>query len=142
MKESELRDELADSVSRKYPRSHLSWVESHMTSAGFPDADCCIDGHITQIELKVVKKGGGIEIRPTQYRWFKDRIKAGGNPVMIIGDDNCYYVLPAKSVSEPDAIFNIAHLAGRLHFKVSTIDYAVDSAILISKHGEIVCPIK
>jgi len=142
MKEADLRTEVGSALSKMHPKAHLSWIESPVTSAGFPDLDCCVEGRVVQIELKVVKKGGGIEIRPTQYRWFKDRAKAGGQPVMLIGDDDCYYVLPAVSVSEPDGIFNIVHLAGRPHYRSSTIEYALDAALLISIHGSIVCPIK
>jgi hypothetical protein len=144
MTENELRIEVGDAFKLLFPAGHVSWVESHLTSAGFPDADCCANGTIIQIELKIVKTKpkGGISIRSTQYRWFKDRAKAGGNPVMLIGDGGCYYVLPASSISEPDALQHVDHIEGRPHFMVTTAEQAVNAALLIAKFGENVCPIK
>lgn len=142
MTEDELRVGVADAFKALFPTGHLSWVESHLTSAGFPDADCCANGTIMQIELKIVKAKGGIAIRPTQYRWFKDRAKAGGNPIMLIGDGGCYYVLPASSVSKPDALQHVDHIEGRPHFMVTTAEQAINAALLIAKFGDNVCPIK
>lgn len=140
MTEAELRVEVGDSFTRMKPKGHLSWVESHATSAGFPDVDCCADGQIAQIELKVEKKNGKIEIRPTQYRWMKDRLRAGGSPVLLIGHANGYYVLPAISISKPDALTNVSQIRGRQHFSVQSIDAAINAAFLIAKCGDIVCP--
>lgn len=78
---------------------HLSWIESHMTSAGFPDADFCVNGVLVQAELKVKKANGDLEIRPTQYRWFKDRVAAGGRPVMLIGTDHGFWFVHGNSVN-------------------------------------------
>lgn len=140
MKESELRTEVGEEFYAQYPKGHLSWVETPATAAGFPDVDCCADGLIAQIELKVIKDGGKIEIRPTQYRWMKDRVRAGGNPVMIIGHDDGYYVLPGESVGKPSALTNMSQIKGRQHFSVQSIGAAVSAAMFIAKCGGIVCP--
>lgn len=140
MTEDELRVDFGDGFSASRRGGHLSWVESHATSAGFPDVDCCHLGKIAQIELKVVKAKGKIEIRPTQYRWFKDRHKAGGEPVMLIGFDDGFYVLPATSVSKPDALVNESQINERPHFFVKTIEHAIDAAFLMAEFGSSVCP--
>ncbi len=142
MREEDLRAEVGNEFKSQHPKGHISWVETHATAAGFPDIDCCAEGQIAQIELKVVKKGGKIEIRPTQYRWMKDRVKAGGSPVMLIGHDDGYYILPGVSVFEPEALTNVSQIKGRMHFSVDTIGAAVMAAILIAKSGDLVCPNK
>lgn len=142
MKEEDLRAEVGDEFKSQYPKGHISWVETHATAAGFPDIDCCADGRIAQIELKVVKKGGKIEIRPTQYRWMKDRVKAGGLPVLLIGSDDGYFVLPGVAVSKPEALVNVDQIKGRPHFKAHSIGAAVAAAILIAKYGVNACPNK
>ena len=97
MLENELRGMIQKAVEKL--DGHISWIESHATSAGFPDADICIDGAIIQAELKVEKSNGDIEIRPTQYRWFKDRVDAGGLPVLIVGTDNGFWLVPGHMVN-------------------------------------------
>lgn len=66
--------------------AHLSWIESHETSAGFPDLDYMMKGVGTQIELKVTKANGAIKIRASQYSWFRDRVRAGGLPYLWVYD--------------------------------------------------------
>lgn len=130
-----IEDDLREEV-RKWGRSnsaHISWVESHATSPGFPDADICLRKVIIQTELKVVKAKGKVEIRPTQYEWFRERLRAGGKPVMLIGDDDKYYVVPARSVVFPSALTNIDQLFDRPHGVAPHITIAMMMAIDFAK---------
>ncbi len=138
MTEAELRTKFGDGFVASRKGGHLSWVESHATSAGFPDVDMCHLGKIAQTELKVVKAKGKIEIRPTQYRWLKDRHKAGGKPTMLVGDDCGFYVLPVTSVI--DGLDNVSQIASRPHFFVKTIEQAIDAIFLMTDFGSVVCP--
>ena len=77
--EAELWLQFADKMK---PYGHFCRVESHEVSDGIPDVDFCIKGTESHIELKFgnkhkIKKGF---IRPSQVRWFRNRIKAGGRP--------------------------------------------------------------
>lgn len=135
MTEDDLRAEVQKEI--RSLQGHISWVESHMTSAGFPDSDICVNGTILQMELKVVKDHGKVKIRPTQFRWFKDRIKAGGSPVLLIGDDDGYYVAPGFAIYDPEPLTNIRQLKSRTHYKASDITLAIKIAlsIAIEKRG-------
>lgn len=67
---------------------HVCRVETHSTALGQPDLNVCFDGVESNIELKhvaAVRMKKGIVVRPSQYRWFRARIKAGGNPWFIVG---------------------------------------------------------
>lgn len=61
---------------------HFSRVESHEQSAGIPDVDYCILGVENHVELKYGKEKRP-KIRPTQVKWFRDRVKAGGHPYLF-----------------------------------------------------------
>ncbi len=76
-------------------RGHFSEVESHETSAGIPDIDYCMNGIESHIELKF---GNAIapRIRPSQVKWFRDRVRAGGHPWLftcIMGTSGKYWML-------------------------------------------------
>ena len=62
---------------------HFSRVESHATSAGIPDVDFCVDGIEGHIELKYGNDKNRPHIRLSQLKWFKNRIKAGGRPIVF-----------------------------------------------------------
>lgn len=62
---------------------HACRVESPLVTPGFPDIDFCIDGHMGQIELKFQDFFTYLHIRPAQYRWHKQRQKAGGRTFFL-----------------------------------------------------------
>lgn len=65
---------------------HYNRIETHSTALGFPDVEYCWRGVLGHIELKFVKNiSDVINIRPSQIMWFTERVKAGGNPIMITG---------------------------------------------------------
>lgn len=100
MSEADLWKEIKDNVGH---RGHFSRVESGATSAGIPDVDFCIDGVEGHIELKftynTIKKNF---VRPTQVKWFRDRVKAGGRPwllaLIIVGRTKHYCLCNAKDM--------------------------------------------
>lgn len=89
--------------------AHVSWIESHETSAGFPDLDFMCKGQGTQIELKVTKKDGSIKIRAGQYAWFRDRARAGGSPYMWVFDNetHLHYAIRASEVATVERIEDV-----------------------------------
>ena len=95
-KESALRQKIKDCVkciiSAGHPM-HLSWIESHATSAGVPDVNYCCYGVEGWLELKA---GPDIEVRSTQVRWFRDRIAAGGWPLFLIQWGECFIAVPGS----------------------------------------------
>jgi len=96
MSESDFAREVKQSLLNVDSNIHISSVESHLTSAGIPDLDVCIDGEENHIELKWSWEDNAPEIRPTQVRWFKNRCKAGGNPwifAKVWAFNNCQYLL-------------------------------------------------
>ena len=62
---------------------HFSRVESHESSAGIPDVDFCIAGVEGHVELKFGTDTKAPKIRPTQAKWFRDRVKEEGKPWMF-----------------------------------------------------------
>jgi len=74
---------------------HVSKVEAHASAAGIPDLDFCIQEIEGHIELKYGNKLKKPELRPSQVRWFRDRIKAGGKPFFLLldGDTNKVYLI-------------------------------------------------
>lgn len=61
---------------------HASNVESGRTAAGIPDVDYHLDV-TNNLEIKHITKKRTSHIRPTQVKWFRDRIKAGGEPLLL-----------------------------------------------------------
>lgn len=57
---------------------HVSHVESHSTATGFPDIEFCYHGTVVNIETKHSNEKHEIKIRPSQIRWAKQRLDAGG----------------------------------------------------------------
>lgn len=72
---------------------HASSVESHATSPGIPDVDFCIDGISGHIELKVCSSRG---LRQSQVLWFRQRLKAGGKPWILIYCAESIYLIEGK----------------------------------------------
>lgn len=60
---------------------HWSRIESHATSLGVPDVNVCHQSQDVWIELK---QGDDAEIRPSQYRWIKDRLNEGAKNIWIL----------------------------------------------------------
>lgn len=71
---------------------HLSWVESHATSAGIPDLNYCINGIEGWVELK----WGNFEVKSTQVRWMEDRVNSGGFPLFLIHIDQQFFMVPGS----------------------------------------------
>ena len=69
-------------------KTHVSWIESHETSPGIPDIEYCISDsygigcRVNNVELKVL--GHSMEVRSSQLLWFRERVKAGGLPFLLI----------------------------------------------------------
>lgn len=94
MTEDQLRQRLKSAIKSCGSRAHPSWIESHATSAGFPDLEISRDGQIHHMELKVEKDNGSIVIRPSQFRWIKDQVVIGlTDPWLLVGMKNDMYVL-------------------------------------------------
>lgn len=72
---------------------HVSSVESPASSPGIPDLDFCIDGTEGHIELKIAGNGG---LRSTQSMWFKQRLKAGGKPWILIYSVEGVYLIAGE----------------------------------------------
>lgn len=104
---------------------HQSWIETHATCPGFPDLEICYSGLSQHIELKVTDKEGAIKIRPTQYRWFKDQVRAGGKPLLWVMHSGMHYIFQGAAIHCPDILTNIAQVSNRAYFVFSTADQAV-----------------
>lgn len=72
---------------------HLTWVESHDTALGAPDAQYAIGGVEGWLELKA---GPDIDVRATQVRWMEDHIEAGGHPLFLIKSEGYFIVVPGS----------------------------------------------
>lgn len=77
---------------------HVSRIESHATSIGFPDLEYCYYGHCNTMEMKYSKDLESVTLRPSQYRWLTDRVNAGGRPLIFTclrlnGDDTNIFLL-------------------------------------------------
>jgi hypothetical protein len=70
---------------------HLSWIESHATALGAPDANYCAYGVEGWLELKV---GPNFEVLPSQVAWFRDRLAAGGHPLFFVYWGDYFMVIP------------------------------------------------
>lgn len=83
MSEAKLVAEFKEAVEFLHKTAHMSEVESHLTSAGIPDVDLCIDGEEFHLEFKHSATNAPPKIRPSQVKWFKKRVAAGGNPWIV-----------------------------------------------------------
>lgn len=63
-------------------QGHFCSVESPRSSPGIPDIDYCSGGIEGHLELKVWGRNSPT-LRPTQIKWFEDRVKAGGYPLIL-----------------------------------------------------------
>ncbi len=92
-------DELRKVVGKALKAAHTTWIEAPVVGSGFPDLEFCLNGTVGQIELKVTGPRGRIKIRNTQYRWFKDRTKAGGwSHFMWIYHDGKHHLVEGQCV--------------------------------------------
>lgn len=89
---------------------HLSWVESHATSAGIPDLNYCIEGCEGWVELK----SGDFDVKATQVMWMEDRIVAGGHPIFLVEIDDAFFFVCGSQASElrkDNSVENVAKFA-------------------------------
>lgn len=70
----------------------FSRVESHSTSPGIPDVEYCVNGRVGNIELKNLENPR-CELRPTQIKWFRNRTRAGGNPLLLFSNKQDEFIL-------------------------------------------------
>lgn len=66
------------------PYGHFERIESHETAIGTPDVNYCIGGYVNHLELKYTEKDKGCHLRPSQCAWFKKRVKAKGQPWLLL----------------------------------------------------------
>ncbi len=66
------------------PYGHFERIESHETAIGTPDVDYCIGGYNNKLELKYSERDKGCILRPSQCAWFKQRVKAQGQPWLLL----------------------------------------------------------
>ena len=70
-------------------------MEPSNTNPGIPDINWCIDGVEGNLELKYAYSDGAApHIRPAQLVWFRERMKAGGYPMLA------YYIEADKYMDE------------------------------------------
>ena len=63
--------------------SHAVNMEPAATNAGIPDINWCMEGIEGNLELKFAYDNGAAPIiRPMQLVWFRERIAAGGYPML------------------------------------------------------------
>ena len=89
---------------------HLSWVESHATSAGIPDLNYCIQGYEGWVELK----SGNFEVKASQVIWMEERISNGGHPLFLIEMDDAFFFVcgsQASNLRKNNSVDNVASLA-------------------------------
>jgi len=67
---------------KKY--GHFERVESHETAIGTPDVEYCIEGYTNRLELKYTEREMGCHLRAAQCGWFKKRVKAKGQPWLLL----------------------------------------------------------
>lgn len=66
------------------PYGHFERIESHETAIGTPDVNYCINGYCNHLELKYTdSEKKGLRLRPSQSRWFRDRVKSKGQPWLL-----------------------------------------------------------
>ena len=81
MSESKFRKYLCEGLNSM--GAHTSMIESHSTSTGFPDVNYCFGVCEGNIECKYQDETSKLKIKPSQKRWFKQRVKSGGNCWLI-----------------------------------------------------------
>ena len=83
---------------------HFERIESHETAIGTPDVNSCIGGYCNHMELKYTENEKKTILRPSQSNWFRNRVKAGGQPWLLlhayIRGTRCHRVTPdARKIS-------------------------------------------
>ncbi|MBW2637434.1 MAG: hypothetical protein JRC86_07945 [Deltaproteobacteria bacterium] len=86
MSEHDLQTGLITAIN--FVGGHASNVESGLTSAGIPDVDYCVEGIVGHVEVKHYRKTKPLhlnapDMKPSQVKWFRDRIKAGEMPMIL-----------------------------------------------------------
>lgn len=109
-------------------------IESPLTSAGVPDLNFENSQVHNWLELKYVKHGvNDLGIRATQYQWFRDRVKAGGRPMMLVyvADDDMYYLVHGHVVWSPaKKLENVAQLQKNATAVSNSIGFALGKFLL------------
>lgn len=78
--EADLAKDVRQLVSARF---HLSFIESHATSAGVPDVAYTVEGVTGWVELKFCSEARSAHMRNSQIIWIKDNINAGGCPLVL-----------------------------------------------------------
>lgn len=83
---------------------HYSRIESHDTSAGFPDVHYTLNGSSGTIELKDAKHPGSkypfrwtSGLRRSQVTWIRSEIEAEGNVILALQCGDWVYLLKADA---------------------------------------------
>jgi hypothetical protein len=89
------------------PNAHVSYIESHMTSAGIPDLNIYLRRQDIWLELKTLSDTKDPKMRNTQKRWHVNRFENKGlswvialdldQMVMLVLPGNIAAGLPAKT---------------------------------------------
>ncbi len=97
------------------PEAHLTWVESHLTSQGVPDLNYQHGGVHEWLELKFAgKTDKEVTIRPAQYGWFRERLKAGGRPFLLVEiEGGFFFLVNGVDVVEPTALKLVVDVMNR-----------------------------
>lgn len=84
--------------------AHAVNMEPSITNPGIPDVNFCLEGILGDVELKFgYAKGAAPLVRPGQIVWFRERIRAGGYPMLA------YYV-EDKEYTDEVMIFQGRHI--------------------------------
>lgn len=81
--------------------TNVNRIESHATALGFPDLEICATGVPMTVELKAVHKiTDDVKIRASQISWAKRRIRAGGNPLILLWVEEIdnFYVIGGSDI--------------------------------------------
>lgn len=130
-KEARLREKLRAAFP---PRAHLTWVESHLTAQGVPDLNYEYRGCHGWVELKfMAEEDKEVEIRPAQYAWFRARVRAGGEPLMLVEMEDrgrsYYFLIRGASVNSPEALRTRRDVTGRAAFMSTDLPVIVEAML-------------
>lgn len=97
--------------------AHVSYIESHQTSAGIPDLNVFVYGRDVWIELKVFSDNKSPKMRTTQKKWHIDRFFRGGlSWVMAYDlDQKLLVVIPGNTAATLSAKAGVWRGSGILH---------------------------
>lgn len=96
---------LRGKILAEYPEAHFSRIEN-TADPGIPDVSYQVGPYSGLVELKFTKSFplGDRGLRPTQLSWFRKRLKAGGNPRLIVGTPTRVYLLTGPLVLQANAM--------------------------------------